>query len=86
MDGTEGSAAEKIRSFADTLREGLHTPLPIHFIDERLTTVSAAEKLHEAGKNAKKQKALIDQVAAVEILSDWLDQQAPPPPFEQAFL
>lgn len=78
MDGTEGSAAEKIRNFTEELRESLATPLPIHFIDERLTTVSAAEKLHAAGKNAKKQKSIIDQAAAVEILSDWLAQQAPP--------
>ncbi|MFC5051373.1 Holliday junction resolvase RuvX [Rubritalea spongiae] len=78
MDGTEGTAAEKIRAFTDELRENLIAPLPIHFIDERLTTVSAAEKLHAAGKNAKKQKSIIDQAAAVEILSDWLTQQSPP--------
>lgn len=78
MDGTEGTAAQKIRDFTDELRESLVAPLPIHFIDERLTTVSAAEKLHAAGKNAKKQKGIIDQAAAVEILSDWLAQQTPP--------
>lgn len=77
MDGTEGTAAEKIRNFTEELRDSLIQPLPIHFIDERLTTVSAAAKLHAAGKNAKKQKALIDQAAAVEILSDWLAQQSP---------
>ncbi|MFD2157799.1 Holliday junction resolvase RuvX [Rubritalea tangerina] len=77
MDGTEGSAAAKIRDFANDLKASLSTPLPLHFIDERLTTVSAAEKLHAAGKNAKKQKGLIDQAAAVEILSDWLAQQSP---------
>ncbi|MGJ8671871.1 Holliday junction resolvase RuvX [Rubritalea sp.] len=78
MDGSEGTAAEKIRAFTEELREHLTAPLPIHFIDERLTTVSAAEKLHAAGKNAKKQKSIIDQAAAVEILSDWLAQQSPP--------
>lgn len=77
MDGSEGTAAEKIRDFTEQLRESLATPLPIHFVDERLTTVSAAEKLHAAGKNSKKQKNLIDQAAAVEILSDWLGQQIP---------
>ena len=77
MDGSEGTAAEKIRIFADELEKSLVSPLPIIFIDERLTTVSAAEKLHAAGKNAKKQKGLIDQAAAVEILSDWLSQQTP---------
>lgn len=77
MDGSEGTAAEKIRAFTEELRESLSAPLPIHFIDERLTTVSAAAKLHAAGKNSKKQKNLIDQAAAVEILSDWLSQQSP---------
>lgn len=77
MDGSEGTAAHKIRAFADELRDSLAQPLPITFIDERLTTVSAAEKLHAAGKNAKKQKGIIDQAAAVEILSDWLNQQSP---------
>jgi len=77
MDGSEGTAAKKIRVFADELRESLASPLPIIFIDERLTTVSAAEKLHAAGRNAKKQKNIIDQAAAVEILSDWLNQQTP---------
>ncbi|SHK01346.1 putative holliday junction resolvase [Rubritalea squalenifaciens DSM 18772] len=78
MDGSEGTAAEKIRTFAEELREALPAPLPLHFIDERLTTVAASEKLRSAGKNTKKQKQIIDQAAAVEILSDWLDQQLPP--------
>ncbi len=46
-------------------------------MDESLTTVAAAEKLHQAGKNAKKQKSIIDQAAAVEILTNWLDQHSP---------
>lgn len=75
MDGSEGTAALKIRTFAALLERSLTTPMPIHFIDERLTTVSATEKLRAAGKNAKKQKAIIDQAAAVEILNDWLSKQ-----------
>lgn len=85
MDGSEGTAALKIRDFAEELEKSLPSPIPIEFIDERLTTVSAAAKLHSAGKNAKKQKTLIDQAAAVEILSDWLSQQSSNellPPFE----
>ena len=78
IDGSEGTSAEKIKAFAEQLTAALKSSLPIHFIDEHLTTVSAAEKLHAAGRNAKKQKDIIDQAAAVEILSDWLDQQFPP--------
>ena len=81
MDGTEGTAAEKIRTFGAQLAQAIN--LPLHYIDESLTTVAAAEKLHQAGKNAKKQKSIIDQAAAVEILSAWLSQNSPdlPDPF-----
>jgi len=40
-----------------------------------LTTVSAQRSLHEAGKNARDQKAMIDQVAAQILLQSWLDSQ-----------
>ena len=75
MDGSEGSAAEKVRVFGNELAEKID--LPLHYIDESLTTVAAAEKLHQAGKNAKKQKHIIDQAAAVEILTNWLEQHSP---------
>ena len=74
LDGSEGSAAMKVRRFAKKLRERL-PDLPMEYIDESYTTMDAAEKLHEAGRNAKKQKAVIDQAAAVEILSGWLESQ-----------
>jgi len=77
MDGTEGSAAEKIRKFGTLLMENID--LPLHYIDESLTTVAAAEKLHQAGRNAKQQKSIIDQAAAVEILSHWLSLNSPDP-------
>jgi putative Holliday junction resolvase len=45
----------------------------IRFIDERLTTTSAASALRESGLNARQQKGVIDQQAAVEILEIALD-------------
>ncbi|MEP4077576.1 Holliday junction resolvase RuvX [Haloferula sp.] len=74
MDGSEGDAAEKIRGFAKKLQARL-PDLPLEFVDESFSTISAAEKLHEAGRNARKQKAVIDQAAAVEILNRWLEAQ-----------
>lgn len=71
LDGREGESAQKARRFADQL-QALHPQIPLHFVDEAYSTVSAAAKLHEAGKNAKKQKSLIDQAAAVEILNTWM--------------
>jgi putative Holliday junction resolvase len=84
LDGREGESAQKVRRFAAQL-QALHPSLPLHFIDEAYTTVSAAAKLHEAGKNAKKQKSLIDQAAAVEILQLWMDGQAHDPIIRSSF-
>lgn len=71
MDGSEGDAAAKVREFASRLQP-LLPELPMLFVDESLTTSNASAKLREAGKNAKKQKAIIDQAAAVEILNAWM--------------
>jgi putative Holliday junction resolvase len=71
MDGTEGTSAAKVRAFAARIRERLPA-IPLLFIDETLTTSTAAAKLREAGRNAKKQKSVIDQAAAVEILNSWM--------------
>jgi putative Holliday junction resolvase len=73
MDGTEGSSAAKVRAFAALLRERVPT-IPLVFVDETLTTSTAATKLREAGRNAKKQKSVIDQAAAVEILNTWMGE------------
>ena len=62
MDGSEGTSATKVRAFAGLLRERL-PDLPLVFVDESLTTTSAAAKLHQAGRNARQQKSLIDQAA-----------------------
>lgn len=73
LDGSEGSSAGKVRAFAEQLR--LRLPeLPLIFVDETLTTSSAAAKLRAAGRNARQQKAVIDQAAAVEILNLWMEE------------
>ena len=74
MDGTYGPAAEKVRAFVEKLRATC--TCPVKTWDERLTTVAAQRSLHEAGRNAKQSRAVIDQVAAVLILQGWLDSQA----------
>ena len=74
MDGTYGPAAEKVRAFAEKLRAACGCTVKLW--DERLTTVAAQRSLHEAGRNAKNSRAVIDQVAAQLILQGWLDSQA----------
>ena len=78
MDGSSGTAVEKVRVFRNGLVKSLPENVIIIESDERLTTVSAWEKLHAAGRNEKNSRHLIDQAAAVEILQDYLDSQAPP--------
>lgn len=48
---------------------------PVRFIDERLTTVTAASNLRNAGRNAKNSRAVIDQEAATLILEQALNME-----------
>lgn len=73
MDGSEGDSAAKVRAFAAQLRERI-PDIPLVFVDESLTTASAAAKLREAGRKARQQKPVIDQAAAVEILNVWMGE------------
>ena len=74
MDGTYGPAAEKVRAFAEKLRAAFGCEVKLW--DERLTSVAAQRALHEAGRNVKDSRKVIDQVAAQLILQGWLDSQA----------
>ena len=78
MDGSEGPAAAKARAFADRLRPLLPAGTRLVFVDERLTTREASERLRQAGHHPRQQKSRIDQAAATLILQDWLDQQQDP--------
>jgi len=69
-----GSSAQDAVALADALA-GRLDPVPVRLTDERLTTVSAARSLREAGVRAKDQRGKIDQAAAVAILQGWLDQR-----------
>ena len=71
LDGTEGTACEKVRAFGEKLHARL-PELPLVYVDEFLTTTVAQEKLHAAGKKAKDFRPIIDQAAAVEILNNWM--------------
>ena len=73
LRGREGTSAELARDYAARLAERI-APLPVHMVDERLTTVSAQRKLHQNGvRGSKRVRAVIDQAAAVELLQHWLD-------------
>ena len=73
MDGTEGTAAEKVGSFIRKLRKVLPEGVEIVTHDERLTTVEAQAQLHAAGRTVKNSRDVIDQAAAVVILQHYMD-------------
>ena len=71
LSGLDGSATDKVSEFVAllaTLTQG-----PIELIDERMSTISAARSLRDAGRNAKESKDAIDMAAAVAILDFALD-------------
>lgn len=69
-----GPAAQDAIALADELARRID-PVPVRLADERLTTVTAQRSLRAAGVRSRDQRAMIDQVAAVDILQGWLDQR-----------
>ena len=70
MDGSEGESARNVRNFAVTLHE--KTGLSVELHDERCTTVSAHGYLNMTDTRGKKRKDVVDSVAAVIILEDYI--------------
>ena len=66
LSGEAGAASEKASKFAAEL--AAITTVPIVMIDERMSTISAARNLRDAGRSAKDSKESIDMVAAVASL------------------
>lgn len=67
-----GKAAQLASVYARHLRAGLGG-VPVRLADERLTTVTAVRTLAESGVRGRKQRAVVDQAAAVAILQAWLE-------------
>ena len=72
LSGRLGPAARAAEEEADRLRRVL--PVPVDTVDERLTTVQASSGLRAAGRQARRQRAVIDQQAAAGLLQTWLEQ------------
>lgn len=69
--GALSPQAEKTQAFAAELGE--LTGLPIHLWDERLTSHEAHELLYASGKRRQEHRAVVDQVAAVLILTSFME-------------
>jgi putative Holliday junction resolvase len=70
LSGKESSSTEKARAFGQMLTSSFD--IPLEYIDERLSTISAAKGLASAGIDSKSAKSLIDAAAAVQILEQGL--------------
>ena len=73
MDGSEGESAQGAREFGAKLGEA--AGLPVDFQDERGTTITAHSFLNETNTRGKKRKAVVDAVAAVIILENYLQRR-----------
>lgn len=70
IDGSEQFTTAGARGFARQLRK--HYLLPVHFVDERLSTVEARTQLFATGGYRKIKNTSVDSIAACIILEQWL--------------
>lgn len=75
LDGSPGTASQRVRRFATQLAKT--TGLPIRLIDESLTSVEATQRLREAGVNPRKHPERVDALAAQILLQEALDNPQP---------
>lgn len=73
MNGTIGPQAEKVRDFAEKIKE--FCGVEIIYWDERLTTVMTERMLIDANVRRNKRRQIIDKLAAVVILQSYLDSK-----------
>ena len=72
LSGAIGKQAEKVLAFTKEIEKATDTVIVMQ--DERLTSVSASQKLREAGKKGAKLKNEMDAAAATVILQSYLDE------------
>src|SRR5581483_4041670 len=76
MDGSVGPKAREVEAFAAHLRAEFG--LPVHLVDERLTSYEAEATIPKSQRRAVRASGLIDSRAATLILQDFLNQKIPP--------
>lgn len=73
LRGEDGRAAQTARSYARRLARVVD--VPVRMVDERLTTVTAHQALHAAGRPGRTHRQVVDQVAATVILEHALEAE-----------
>ena len=71
LKGTHGPQARRATSFANALSR--QSAVPVHLVDERLTTTQGERALLATNTSRRRRKQVIDQVAAQLILQQYLD-------------
>ena len=74
MNDTIGEKAEEVLGFVETLKSKFN--IPVHTVDERLTTVRAHRAMAAAKMSKKGKKKRVDMIAAQFILQAYLDQNS----------
>lgn len=72
MDGSIGIQGEKVLEFTEKMKGKIN--LPVDFQDERLTTALSEKILISADVKRKKRKEVIDKLAAVQILTTYIER------------
>lgn len=73
MDGTAGFKAKEVDGFAARLKADFG--LPVHLVDERLTSYEAEATIAKSKRRDLRASGLVDSRAATIILQDYLDQK-----------
>ena len=73
LKGQENEQTIKTREFVDKLKEVCD--IPVEYLDERFTTLSAERVLIEGNVRRENRKKVIDKVAATIILQNYLDRK-----------
>lgn len=76
MDDTAGFKAKEVDAFAARLRA--EAKLPVHLVDERLTSYEAESTIAKSKRRDVRASGVIDSRAATLILQDFLNQKFPP--------
>ena len=71
LDGEETLTTRQAKNFAQRLRK-VCPSLPVYLHNEALSSSEAAHRLSESGIRGRKQKDVLDQVAAAVILESFL--------------
>lgn len=74
LEGAEHELTKRCRRFANQLHGRFG--LPVHLVDERLTSVEAEARLAELGIHGERRRALTDSLAAENILQDYFSHHA----------